>query len=352
VLGSVAVVVAVVAGVVIAAAGSGDAAAQEAPVNTVAVQRGTLSDSVSLDGILTYGARSDGSPYAVVNQAGGTFTELPEVGARVECGGVFYRVDDRPVLMLCGAVPAYRDLRRGDAGNDVRQLNANLHAFGYAGVDPAGDVFTPATQKALERLQRDKGCAVTGELAVGAAVFLPDPVRIAQVSGQPGGPAQPGAPVAQATSDTLEVQVGLAAAQQGEVEVGDAAQITLPGNVAESGRVVRLGRVAQVPAGQDTGPGDATIPAHIALDHPERASGLDEAPVRVSITTRGVDDVLSVPVTALFGGSGGGFAVEVVRDGGRRELVAVELGLVGGTDGRVQVDGDLREGDAVVVPSL
>jgi peptidoglycan hydrolase-like protein with peptidoglycan-binding domain len=356
VLGSV-VVVAAATGGVIAVSGSGDAAAaaQEAPVNTVAVQRGTLSDSVSLDGILTYGARSDGSPYDVVNQARGTFTELPDVGARVDCGGVFYRVDDRPVLMLCGAVPAYRDLHRGDAGNDVRQLNANLHALGYdraAGVDPAGDAFTPATQKALERLQRDKGGAVTGELEAGAAVFLPDPVRIARVSGQPGGPAQPGAPVAQATSDTLEVQVGLAAAQQGEVEVGDAAQITLPGNTSETGRVVRLGRVAQVPAGQDTGPADATIPAHIALDHPERASGLDEAPVRVSITTRGVDDVLSVPVTALVGGSGGGFAVEVVRDGDRRELVPVELGLVGGTDGRVQVEGDLREGDAVVVPSL
>ncbi len=61
---------------------------------------------------------------------------------------------------------------------------------------------------------------------------------------------------------------------------------------------------------------------------------------------------LSVPVTALVGRSGGGFAVEVVRDGGRRELVAVTLGLFDGTDGRVGVEGDLGEGDDVVVPSL
>jgi peptidoglycan hydrolase-like protein with peptidoglycan-binding domain len=357
VLGSAAVlVVATAVGGVVATAGPSDAApaAQESPVDTAAVERGDLSDSVSLDGTLTYGARLDGSPYDVVNRAAGTFTGLPEVGDDIGCGAVFYRVDDHPVLLLCGPVPAYRDLRRGAAGNDVRQLNANLHALGYdrGAIDPADDVFTSTTQQALERLQRDRGCAVTGALDVGAAVVLPDPVRVARVAGQLGGPAQPGAPVAQATSDTLEVQVGLAASRQGAVKVGDPARITLPGNVAETGRVVRLGRVAQAPTGQDAGAGEATIPAHIGLDHPEKARGLDAAPVQVDITTTGVEGVLSVPVTALVGKSGGGVAVEVLREGGRRELVAVRLGLFDGTSGRVQVEGDLREGDAVVVPAL
>jgi multidrug efflux pump subunit AcrA (membrane-fusion protein) len=72
----------------------------------------------------------------------------------------------------------------------------------------------------------------------------------------------------------------------------------------------------------------------------------------VDITTKGVENALSVPVTALVGKSGGGFAVEVVRAGGRRELVAVKLGLFDTGGGRVQVEGDLREGDSVVVPSL
>jgi hypothetical protein len=64
-----------------------------------------------------------------------------------------------------------------------------------------------------------------------------------------------------------------------------------------------------------------------------------------------VESALSVPVTALVGKSGGGFAVEVVRDGGQRELVAVELGLFDTSDGRVEVEGDLVDGDQVVVPS-
>jgi multidrug efflux pump subunit AcrA (membrane-fusion protein) len=107
-----------------------------------------------------------------------------------------------------------------------------------------------------------------------------------------------------------------------------------------------------VPAGQNTNAGAATIPAYISLDDPETARGLDKAPVRVDITTGGVESALSVPVIALVGKSGGGFAVEAVRDGGRRELVAVKPGLFDTSDGRVQVEGDLDEGDQVVVPSL
>ena len=72
----------------------------------------------------------------------------------------------------------------------------------------------------------------------------------------------------------------------------------------------------------------------------------------MEVTTEGVKSALSVPVTALVGTSRGGFAVEVVRRGGRRELVAVQLGLFDTTGGRVQVDGELREGEKVVVPSL
>jgi hypothetical protein len=71
----------------------------------------------------------------------------------------------------------------------------------------------------------------------------------------------------------------------------------------------------------------------------------------VDITTKGVESALSVPVTAIVGKSGGGFAVEVVRDGGRHQLVEVKLGLFDTTAGRVQVEGGVTEGDLVVVPS-
>jgi peptidoglycan hydrolase-like protein with peptidoglycan-binding domain len=357
-LAAAAVAVAVTGGVVLMSGAEHPTAAAQAPAaNTVRVELGELSAMVSQDGTLTYRARSDGSPYPVINQAHGIYTKLPDNGDKVDCGGVLYRVDDRPVVLLCGAVPAYRDLDKGDRGNDVRELNRNLHKLGYDAdahvrIDPGDNDFTSKTKQALKVLQRNKGISVTGKLEIDDAVFLPESVRIAKVTGQVGGSARPGAPVLSATSDTLHVQVALDPSQQGEVRKGDQAQITLPGNTPVTGRVARFGRVAQAPAEQDSKAADATIPTFISLDKPKQARGLDQAPVQVDITTKGVKGALSVPVTALVGKSGGGFAVEVVRAGGRRDLVAVRLGLFDTGGGRVQVEGELRAGDSVVVPSI
>jgi multidrug efflux pump subunit AcrA (membrane-fusion protein) len=333
------------------------AVARDTQANTATVEQGPLSAMVTQDGTLTYRARPDGSPYTLINQARGVYTRLPENGDEVACGDVLYRVDDEPVVLLCGAVPAYRDLHVGEKGNDIRQLNRNLHELGYdadAGVkiDPGDHEFRWQTQKALELLQHAKGFAITGELAVDDAVFLAKPARIAKVTGKLGGFARPGGPVLDVTSSKLHVQVALDPSEQGQVEKGDRAQITLPGNTPVSGRVEGFGSVAQASAGRDSKPADATIPTYLSLDDPVKARGLDRAPVRVDITTKGVKSALSVPVTALVGKSGGGFAVEVVRGGGRRELVAVTLGLFDTGGGRVQVEGELREGDHVVVPSL
>jgi Putative peptidoglycan binding domain len=355
-LAAAAVLVAGVCGVVAVSGGNHPAAAARAPMaSTEKVKLGKLSALVSGAGLLTYRARADGSPYVVVNQARGIYTTLPEAGDKVGCGGVLYRVDNRPVVLLCGTVPAYRALHVGVTGPDVRQLNRNLHKLGYdtdshVRIDSGDTHFTSRTEQALRVLQRKEGVGVTGGLATDDAVFLPEAVRIAKVTGQVGGSAGPGAPVLSATSDKLQVRVDLDASQQGEVHKGDPVQITLPGNEPVTGRVTGFGRVAQ--AGQGSQPADATIPTFISLDDPAKAAGLDQAPVQVDITTKGVDNALSVPVTALVGRSGGGFAVEVVRAGERRELVAVKLGLFDTGGGRVQVEGDLRAGDAVVVPSI
>jgi hypothetical protein len=349
VLTGAAVLVAVAAtGAVVVLSGGeqATAAAQGASASTAPVQKGKLSATVSQDGTLTYRARPDGSPFSAINHARGTYTKLPAAGDKVDCGEVLYRVDDKPVLLLCGTVPAYRALHVGDAGQDIRQLNRNLHVRG------AGDAFTSKTETALKALQRRKGVHVTGALALGDAVFLPEAVRIAKVTGQLGGSALPGAQALSATSDTLHVQVNLDPSEQGQVKRADRAQITLPGNTTVAGKVDGFGRVAEAPADQGSSAADATISTYISLDDPGKARGLDRAPVGVQITTKGVDDALSVPVTALVGKSGGGFAVEVVRAGGRRELVAVTVGLFDTADGRVQVEGDLRERDPVAVPSL
>ena len=333
-------------GGVLAMSGADQAApaTEEPSANTVKVEKGKLSDMVSQVGTLTYRARPDGSPYAVINQAQGTYTELPEDGELVACGAVLYRVDDEPVLLLCGSTPAYRSLSMGDSGRDVAELNANLGL--------SSDSFTWQTASTLQKLRSKLGGEQTGSLKLGQAVFLPHAVRIAKVSGELAGSARPGAAVLEATSDTPEVQVALDPSQQDEVKKGDRARITLPDNESVTGSVSRVGSVAQAPSGQEDNAGAAAIPVYVSLDDPKEARGLDQASVQVEIITKGVQSALSVPVTAIIGKSGGGFAVEAVRAGRQRELVTVKLGLFDTAGGRVQVEGDLREGDRVVVPSL
>jgi len=107
-------------------------AAQQAPAHTAQVEKRALSAMVSQAGILTYRARSDGSPHSVINQARGAYTKLPAVGQVIFQGHVLYRVNDSPVVLLHGSTPAYRTLSAGASGPDVAELNADLVALGYA----------------------------------------------------------------------------------------------------------------------------------------------------------------------------------------------------------------------------
>lgn len=361
VLAGVAVLVAVtVTGGVVAMSTAKHAtpAALEPPSNTATVEKGTLAAMVSLAGTLTYGAQSDGSPYVVINQTPGTATWLPAVGKVIEHGQVIYRVDDTPVVLLSGPTPAYRTVSAGMTGADVTELNADLMALGYAPAAeiPAGtDSFTTATAAALKKLQAALDMPQTGNLPLGQAVFAPGAVRVTTVLATLGGTLKAGNPILQGTSTTRVVTIALDAAQQSEVKVGDKVVITLPGHRTTPGVVASVGTVATIPpaanGGGGKGSGTPTVTVEVRPTDPAATGGLDQAPVQVAITTEVVESALSVPVTALVGKSGG-YAVEVVRDGGRRGLVAVKLGLFDTAGGRVQVMGDLREGDQVVVPSV
>jgi hypothetical protein len=338
---------------------SAGSAATGGPAETATVEQGPLSSQVYQNGTLGYAARADGSPYSVVNQATGAYTRLPTGGDVVDCGAVLYRVANDPVVLLCGGTPAYRPLSEGMSGPDVRELNRNLVDLGYAKrseLDRSSDDFDAETAEALERLQDDLGVDETGVLELDRAVFLPGPLRISNVTATPGTMARPGAPIAQATTTNRRVEVDLDASQAAGVEVGDRAQITLPSNETTPGKVTHVGTVAASSGEEEEASGadapNATIPVSITLQRPRDVRGLEQAPVRAQITTDGVKDALSVPVTALVARAGGGYAVEVAGSGGARDLVPVELGMFDHANGVVQVTGSgLEAGQRVVVPA-
>lgn len=313
------------------------------PTSLAGVTQGSLSSHTSAGGMLGY----TGS-YTIVNEVQGTFTALPSGGQVAGCGQVLYRVTNSPVVLLCGATPAYRSLYEGDSGPDVRELNQNLVALGYATrseLEPSSDYFSSETAYALERLQAKLGVPETGSLSEGQAVFLPGPLRITQVVATLGTSAPPSGTVAQATATRRQVTVNLDVAQQSNVKAGDTVMITLPTDDTTSGVVTDVGKVAS------SSNGSTTIPVYIALLDRKLTGSLDQAPVQVQITTARVSDALIVPIDALLAPARGGYAVETV-DHGIHRLVAVTPGLFDDADGLVQVISQgLQAGERVVVPA-
>ena len=323
----------------------GGVADNGAATSLTTITRQSLSSRTSVSGTLGYAGS-----YSVINQAQGTFTALPRTGRVVRQGQVLYRVSGNPAVLLYGPVPAYRALSPGVSGVDVRQLNHDLVAVGYATrsqLDPSSGFFGPATAYALKKLQAHFGLKQTGTLDLGQAVFLPGAVRVTKVMATLGTRAVPGAPALSGTSTARRVSIDLDAAQQSEVKAGDRVTITLPSGTTTGGRVSSVGKVATA-----AGSGNPTVPVEVTPLHPAATGSLDQAPVQVSIVTATVRDALVVPVTALLALASGGHAVEEVTPRGVHHLVPVQLGMFDDAAGLVQVTGSgLAAGQRVVVPA-
>lgn len=80
---------------------------------------------------------------------------VPEVGATLDALSVALEVAGRPVIVLPGALPAYRTLRSGHSGPDVVQLKEALRAVG---IDPGdSDSYDAATANAVAALYQRVG---------------------------------------------------------------------------------------------------------------------------------------------------------------------------------------------------
>lgn len=143
---------------------------------TTAVTRRTLSESATVSGTLGYGGEQE-----LYDRLAGTYTWLPAVGAHIARGETLFRVDNLPVVLMYGSVPAYRALKEGlSKGPDVTELNANLIDLGY---DPYGAIedeesFSEATAAAVRRWQRAEGLPETGEVELGRVIFAAGAQRV------------------------------------------------------------------------------------------------------------------------------------------------------------------------------
>jgi peptidoglycan hydrolase-like protein with peptidoglycan-binding domain len=335
-----------VAGLVLAfgSAAEEPAADSALPPATAKIVRTTLVETKRVPGTLGYG---EAVPVAATEP--GVLTWIAPVGSTVKRGEPLFKVDERPVVGLYGSLPLYRTLRPGTNGRDVRQLERNLAALGYAGFT-VDDTYTSATATAVRSWQADLALPKKGTLELGRVVFTPGPVRIAghtarvgdAIDRESGG----GITVLSYTGTTRLVSVELKVADRPLAVNGRTVTITVPGRRPVRGTIARVGTTitAQVavpgegttPESTNTTTANAVVEVTITIANKKVLGSLDAAPVEVDFVSSKRADVLAVPVTALLALPKGGFGVEVI-DGASTRIVPVETGMFAA--GQVEVRG-------------
>ncbi len=317
--------VAVVGALGLGGGGAEDGLAPPRSGSTVPVTRATLTERTTVDGQLGYGTEI---PLPV--KSTGTVTWLPTEGRTVEHGGTLLRVDDRPVVLLYGTLPMYRDLgltagtgqgTRQDAGNagntgnkgdaqgtgdqgltddtskapapsgsptpggagaggtggtlrgmDVLQFESNLAALGYTGFT-VDEEFTDVTARAVKRWQKSLGLPQTGTVGVGDVVYSAGKVRIGHAGVRLGSAVTED--VLTYTGTSRKVVVNASATEDSWAVRGAAVTIGLPDGKSVKGEVASVGKKATDPeeGGGEGGSGAPTVPVTITLnDSPQRGS--------------------------------------------------------------------------------
>lgn len=138
-----------------------DAAARTAPPAPspilVPVEKRVLESSV-----VTRGAARFGLPQpisiapSILKPQAGLITTLPQRNVQFAEGAVLLTASGRPVFVLQGQVPSYRDLTPGTAGEDVRQLEQGLKRLGFD-PGPVDGVYDQLTGSAVARWYQSKG---------------------------------------------------------------------------------------------------------------------------------------------------------------------------------------------------
>jgi peptidoglycan hydrolase-like protein with peptidoglycan-binding domain len=324
--------------------------------------------------VVTRGTAHFGSPRALrvtpspLKDGPRIVTSLPAHGAKLTPGDVLATVSGRPVFLLAGRMPAFRDLGPGMSGPDVVQLERSLRRLGLApgAVDGSYDAatgdavarlyrrhgFQPvvATEETLSGTRPAEAGLVSGAFAQ-PGVQLPSdevvfvgsgPLRVTELPTPVGG--KPEGALATVTGSDVVVDGQLRVEQAGRVRPGAKVLVDEPTLGIDT-----AGRVTSVAGRPGTNGADGFhVSFRVSVKHPPAA--LVGASVRLTIPIRSTRTAqLTVPVTAVSLGPDGGSRVEKAVDG-VNEFVAVRTGL--SADGFVSITpkpGTLAAGDHVVV---
>ncbi len=275
----------------------------------------------------------------------GTITAVVESGSVIDQGDPLVWIDNEPVILLYGELPAWRRISTRVEGPDVMQLEVALSEMGF---NPDGalftidEEFTSSTKGAVEEWQASVGMVADGVVDQGEILFREGPINVNSVLVEVGDQIGSGTPILTTSKNDFSVSFSLPAVDRDTVPVGTAVTITLPDLRKVEGTVSEISAVAS--SSQSFG---SVFAAIVQLSDASQVADIEQVPVTVEVVTDRRDSVVAVPVQALLALLEGGYAVEV-KTPTDLALVPVEVGFY--ASGWIEVGGEISPGDLVVVP--
>ena len=363
-----------------------DAAAPPPSVITAPVEQGVLAETLTVQGEVRAGDQTSASLTAAGEGGVAVVTDAPvAIGSQVSPGQVVLEINAQPVFALPGAFPFFRDLRTGDTGRDVEQLQRALNTAGYS--TTADGIFGLETERSLTSLYADHGYEVPKEVVAedGSAATEDAPAPTQEPSTPSNPAAQPAQPVpvaptvpemqAVATSSSFVVTSVLPATVVAAPGVGslpdDAAVVFAKGSPIASALVIAA-TAAQLEVGfeakatiagaeiplvlQNIGVADEEGLVPITFVTAESAtvsvadSSVGEKPVLVVTRSVVAQDALLVPSRAVASRGSSRFVLRQEAESDFQEVPVKEVGELNGISAiEILNEEQLKPGDLVRV---
>ena len=263
-------------------------------------------------------------------------------GEEVAAGDMAVEVSGRPVIVLPGRFPAYRDLVLDDSGPDVAQMQRALAELGLRAEEPSG-VMDAATVRQSDMMYERVGYESGSSRGVAAVPRS----EVVYVDGLPRIVAQPprplGSRLAQGESvlvlagTRLQADCPITAAQELLLSVGMEAEMELDDGTRVAATVGEL----TVPVQRAAAPEDPNA-RRLRLTPAEALSEgrLGQTALVTVVLSGDSTRRLAVPTTAIVNHADGTAIIVVEAAEGRLDDIRVRLGAAAG--GWVAIDADDR----------
>ncbi|MEV6420762.1 peptidoglycan-binding domain-containing protein [Streptomyces sp. NPDC051662] len=318
----------------------GSGRGDDPPPATATVVRTDLVQSKTVDGKLDFAQRRP-----VKSAVDGTITVAAPEGKTVSMGQALYELNDKPVTLLYGPVPMFREMKKGDRGSDVLQLERNLRDLGYGSNLYVDIRYDENTEAAVKRWQRYLNRTPTGAVGRGDVVFQPGRVKVVTADAALADQVGPDTPVLTIASTKPVVRAELDQTDGALVSRNTKVEVTLASGRTVAGKVEGTVRPEEAAPGGDAASQDG-ITVEVVLDGGVGAASAEDARATASVkfVSEARRGVLAVPVEAIVAlrGENGGYGLQIVR-GTTSRMVRVEAGMT--ADGQIEVSGpEVREG--------